>query len=66
MNVRYDKEADALYIRLSDKPSVESEMIEPGIIVDYSADNQVVAIEILHVSQRLELLKTVKELAEAA
>ncbi len=66
MRVHYDREADALFIRFSDRPSVESEMIEPGVIVDYSEDNRVVALEILNASQRLELLESLKELARAA
>ena len=66
MRVRYDREADALFIRFSDRPSVESEMVEPGVIVDYAEDNQVVALEILNVSRRLELVESFKELARAA
>ena len=66
MRVHYDREADALFIRFSDRSSVESEMIEPGVIVDYSEDNRVVALEILNASQRLELLESLKELARAA
>ena len=66
MKVRYDREADALFIRFSDKPSVESEMVEPGVIVDYAEDNHIVALEILNVSRRLELVESFKELAQAA
>jgi len=29
-------------------------MIEPGVIVDYSEDNRIVALEILNISQRIE------------
>jgi len=54
MRVRYDKKADTLFIRFLDQPSVESEMIEPGVIVDYSEDNRIVALEILNISQRIE------------
>ena len=62
MRIRYNKEADAIFIRLSDTPSVESEMIEPGVIVDYSEDNKVVGIEILNISQKKEFLQSLKEL----
>jgi len=48
------KKADTLFIRFLDQPSVESEMIEPGVIVDYSEDNRIVALEILNISQRIE------------
>ena len=54
MRVQYDKKADTLFIRFLDQPSVESEMIEPGGIVDYSEDNRIVALEILNISQRIE------------
>ncbi|MCC6936521.1 MAG: DUF2283 domain-containing protein, partial [Thermomicrobiales bacterium] len=43
----------ALYIRLSDATIVESEEVQPGIILDYDGDNRVVGIEILRVSRHV-------------
>ncbi|QXP82855.1 DUF2283 domain-containing protein [Methylococcus sp. Mc7] len=52
MNLHIDEEADALHLQLVDVPVVESEEVAPGIIVDYDASNQVVGIEVLHLSKR--------------
>jgi len=48
----YDRVADALYIKLSDKKIKESIEIGEEIIVDYSEDSSVVGIEILNYSKR--------------
>ena len=47
MNVKVDKEADALYLTLSNADVVESAEVAPGVIVDYDASEQVAGIEIL-------------------
>ncbi len=66
MKVRYDKEVDALYLKLSDEPAVESEMIRPGVVLDYNEKGELVGIEILNVTKNLEILKGFKDLALAA
>lgn len=53
MNLRFDKEADALYLRLDDTAIVESEEVRPGVILDFNAADQVVGIEILGVGKRV-------------
>ena len=52
MKLHVDKEADALYLRLDNTPVVESEEVSPGVVLDYSASNEVVGIEMLHLSKR--------------
>ena len=52
MKLHVDKEADALYLRLDDSPIVESEEVSPGIVLDYNETNQVVGVEMLHLSKR--------------
>ncbi|WP_298744754.1 DUF2283 domain-containing protein [uncultured Brevundimonas sp.] len=47
--ITYDPEADALYIRLSDERPVEGADAGP-FVLDYSADNKVVGIELLSAS----------------
>jgi len=65
-HVKYDKSVDALYIRLRDGRIVESDEVTPGIIVDFNENNEVIGIEILHVSKRkLDLLKLLMEGPEA-
>jgi uncharacterized protein YuzE len=53
VRVHFDPEADALYIRLDDSPIVESEEVHPGVVLDFNADNQVVGIEVLKVTDRV-------------
>ena len=52
MKLHIDKEADALYLRLDDSAIVESEEVAPGVVLDYNEANQVVGIEMLHLSKR--------------
>lgn len=53
MKVRIDKEYDALYFELDEAEIVESEEIQPGIIMDFDAQGRLVGIEILDLSKRL-------------
>ena len=51
MKVKYDKETDILYIRLSDIAVDESDEDKDGVILDYSANGQLVGIEVLNASK---------------
>jgi uncharacterized protein YuzE len=44
---------DALYLRLDDSKVVESEEVQPGIVVDFNARKQVVGIEVLQAKRRV-------------
>jgi uncharacterized protein YuzE len=52
MKLKVDREADALYLTLDDSKIVESDEVSPGIILDLNEANQIVGIEILHLSKR--------------
>ena len=52
MKLKVDKGADALYLRLDDSPVVESEEVSPGVVLDYNESNEVVGVEMLHLSRR--------------
>ncbi|MCY4543860.1 MAG: DUF2283 domain-containing protein [Gemmatimonadetes bacterium] len=52
MRLHVDKEADALYLRLDDSAIVESEEVSPGVVLDYNDSNEVVGVELLHLSKR--------------
>ena len=56
MRLQIDREADALYLRLDDSKIVESEEVSPGVMLDFNADNQVVGVEMLHLSKRTSKL----------
>jgi uncharacterized protein YuzE len=51
MKVKYDKETDILYIRLSDAVIDESDEDKNGVILDYAANGQLVGIEVLNASK---------------
>jgi uncharacterized protein YuzE len=52
MKLKVDEENDALYFRLDESSIVESEEVQPGVILDFSADGHVVGVEILDLSMR--------------
>ncbi|MHB1148534.1 MAG: DUF2283 domain-containing protein [Lutibacter sp.] len=51
MKVKYNKETDILYIKLSDESIEESDQDKKGIILDYSKSGNLVGIEILNASK---------------
>ena len=55
MKLKIDKESDALYFRLDETAIVESEEVQPGIILDYDAKGQTVGIEILGIKKRIPI-----------
>jgi uncharacterized protein YuzE len=54
MKLRIDRETDALYFRLDDSEIVESEEVQPGVILDFNERGQVVGVEMLHLSERVD------------
>ena len=54
MKLKLDRESDALYFRLDDTEIIESEEVQPGVILDFDARGQMVGIEILHISARVD------------
>lgn len=61
MELKVDKEADALYLTLDSSTIVGSQEVSPGVVVDYNDRNEIVGIEILHLSKRAKGLN-VREL----
>jgi uncharacterized protein YuzE len=54
MKVIYDPEVDVLRILFRDGPIEESDEDKPGVILDYDKDGNVVGMEVLNASQRVE------------
>ncbi|MEM3713873.1 MAG: DUF2283 domain-containing protein [Nitrososphaeria archaeon] len=50
--VRYEPDADALYIRIRDGKVADSDEVSDGIIVDYDGNGNVLGIEILEFSKK--------------
>jgi len=67
MKVRYDKKADAAFIRFSAKRPVGGVEVKEGIILHVTDKDQIVALEILDASRRLPLKNLFKlEVSKAA
>ena len=52
MKLTVDPQADALYLRLNDAAIADSEQVASGVILDYDAEENVVGVEMLHLSKR--------------
>lgn len=59
MNVRYDRSADVLTLRLREGTVAESDEERPGVILDFDAEGRLLAIEILDASLQVELPSSV-------
>ena len=63
MNVEYDRETDALYIRIREGSYAYSEEVSENVIIDLDNEGKILAIEILDASSTLgkeTLEKTLK------
>ncbi|MHB8090132.1 MAG: DUF2283 domain-containing protein [Syntrophales bacterium] len=54
MKAFYDSEVDVLRILFSNKRIEESDEDKPGIIIDYDKDGNIVGMEVLQASKRVE------------
>ena len=55
----YFPDTDSLYIDLSQRPSVESQEVSEGVVLDYDGDGNLVGIDIDHASRKLDLRELV-------
>ena len=55
MRFHYYPETDSLYIELRDDPSVDSQEVKPGVVLDFDAAGNLVGIDIEHASQAANL-----------
>ena len=53
MRLKLDEKNDALYLRLDESGIVESEEVQPGVILDYDAKGDVIGVELLGLSRRV-------------
>jgi uncharacterized protein YuzE len=60
VKVTYDPEVDILRIILSNVPIEESDEDKPGVILDYDKDGNIVGLEILDASKRIENPRSVE------
>jgi uncharacterized protein YuzE len=54
MKVTYDPAVDVLRILFRDAPIEESDEDKPGVIIDYDKEGNIVGLEVLNASRRVE------------
>ncbi len=59
MRLNYYPETDSLYINLFEQPSVESQEIFEGVLLDYDAEGRLVGIDIDNVSHKVDMEKLI-------
>lgn len=57
MKLSYYPDTDSLYIDLSERTSVDSREIAPGVVLDFDEKGTLVGIDIDHASKLLDLSK---------
>ena len=55
MKFYYYPETDSLYIDLSERTSVDSREVAPGVVLDFDAEGNLVGIDIDHASKIVNL-----------
>lgn len=55
MKLAYYADTDSLYIDLSERTSVESREVSPGVVLDFDAKGQLVGIDIDHASRHVSM-----------
>lgn len=60
MKITYDPEVDVMRIIFSNAPIEESDEEKPGIILDFDKNGNMVGMEILDASRRMENPRTVE------
>ncbi len=60
MKVTYDPETDTLRVLFRDAPIEESDEDKPGVILDYDKDGNVVGLEVLDASKRIDNPRSVE------
>ncbi len=55
MKLHYYADTDSLYIDLSEKTSVESREVSPGIVLDFDDAGHLCGIDVDHASKNLDL-----------
>jgi uncharacterized protein YuzE len=55
MKLSYDKATDSLYIHLSNMPSVDSDEVADGVVLDFDSNGVLVGIDVQHASEKTDI-----------
>lgn len=55
MKLSYDQATDSLYIHLSERPSVDSDEVADGVVLDFDAQGALVGIDVQHASEKADI-----------
>lgn len=55
MKLSYDAQTDSLYIHLADRPSVDSDEVVEGVVLDYDASGALVGVDVQHASSKADI-----------
>ena len=52
MKIEYDREVDALYIRIQEKDVVRTQEVSDGVNLDFDGEGRLIGLEVLGASKR--------------
>jgi uncharacterized protein YuzE len=55
MKIEYDKQVDALYIRIQEKDVARTQQISEGVNVDFDAEGRLIGLEVLGAAEHYSL-----------
>jgi uncharacterized protein YuzE len=55
MRLNYDVVTDSLYIHLAERPSVDSDEVVDGVVLDYDVAGALVGIDVQHASKKTDI-----------
>jgi uncharacterized protein YuzE len=55
MKLNYYQQTDSLYIDMQNRPSVRSEVVSDGVVLDYDENDNLVGIDIDNASSKMDL-----------
>jgi uncharacterized protein YuzE len=63
MNIKFDEQADALYIKLNNSQIIDSEEILDSVTCDYDINGTIVGVEVINIKQQpIDLYKKIAHL----
>jgi uncharacterized protein YuzE len=55
MKIEYDREVDALYIRIQEKEVSHTKEVEEGVNLDFDEEGKIIGLEIIGATERYSL-----------